>query len=426
MLLGVIDVNDTENVVTSENLVKLAQDNGFLETDANGNIHVAKTYAKETSAKSSRYWQGLYYVNKQLAANLDWETADMSVNPLDLLVDPDRKLTTLEVLRLLAYRGEGTAYDSNADSYTAIGNNRQTEVHVLETRPNMPTELSTIQWQGMADAEFTVYVPYYTALITETSEFYHTEEKPRDYISGGDTEGQINLNFHLINYLCYNNRANTAEAVKEYFEDYQQSLIDQQKAVDEVMTKVYAHGSEAAKVAATGVGKHLAKQISAMSSAVLAELRVYLASEQTEPFKLSEETLSLMPDYTIDEELLPTHTWTFDRDETTHWHKCEICGETDGKISHSWTTQFDETHHWEECECGATTLEKEHTFVNGECECGAKDANYVNPQPQEPEKDQPKGDSPSTSDSSSLMTYVVMMGFAVLGMVALTKKTKFN
>ena len=477
MLLGVIDVNDTENVVASENLVKLAEDNGFLATDETGKIDVTKSYGTATGS-TKRYWQGLYYFNPELANTID-PTSNFDYS---LLNDTTKKLSTLDVLRFLAFRGEGSAWDysdkPNLGNSNVIGTRNQSECHVFETRHGMPKELAVLQWQSIADAEFSIYVPYFTALVTETDELYHTENRPSkiDALTG-DTEGKINLNFHLINYLCDMNRATdptVAAAVKEYFIKYQESLIEQQKEVDEVMTKVYAHGLEAAQVAATGVGKDLAKQVGAVSNVVLAEIRAYLTGDKTEEFALSEETLAMMPNYTISEEYLPEHTWEVEFDEENHWNECPICGETQEAVAHTFVEKTDKTNHWEECECGAIANKETHTWVEkfdeenhwSECECGekqsvlahtwvvktdeenhweececgaiankeahtfeegvcteceAKDPTYVAPTPEEkPEK----GDTPSTGDDSNVMLYVALMGLAAIAGVVLLKSKK--
>lgn len=293
MLLGVIDVTDTENVVVSENLVKLAEDNGFLVTDENGNINVSKTYGGVSSV-SSRYWQGVNYVNEELAASLTAED-------VTLLFDSTKQLTTLDVLQWLAYRGEGSAMDSNANpSIGAIGNNRQTECHVVEIRPNMPDQLATIQWQAMADAEFSIYIPYYTALITEVHDGYDSEVIP----SKGTATDSINYNFQLINNLCYNNRAdypNLITAVKEYFEEYQQSLIDQQAQIDQLMLEIYAYDPALASQKATELGKDLAGQVLEMSTSVLAEIQDYLAAgDASATLTLTAAANDVLPVYSFD------------------------------------------------------------------------------------------------------------------------------
>ena len=295
-LLGEIDPADTENVVVSEGLVKTAEEAGFLQLGENGNIHVAKTYAAENSGKGqySRYYQGVYYVNPEEAAKLDVFNVNNNVNPLDLMIDPAEKLSTLEALQYLAYRGQGSAMDSNKDSgIYPIGNTRQSECHVFEQRSNMPAELATIQWQAMADAEFSVFVPFYGTLITETSPLYQVEGKQF-------AENSINWNFQLLNNLCAQNREKYGVNVQAYFEDYQQSLIDQQEQVDKAMVKLLAVGKPLAQQAANQLGKDLAEQVFQMSKSVLTELQAYIAAgDFEEAFVPTAMTENLMPHYSM-------------------------------------------------------------------------------------------------------------------------------
>ena len=369
MLLGVIDVNDTENVVASPNLVTLAQEKGFLVTDENGKIDVTATYGTP-SGSSKRLWQGMFYFNEE-AANA-YVTVDgngktaISNFDYELLFDTNKTLSTLDVLHLLAFRGEGSAWDysakPNLGNTNVIGTRSQSECHIFETRPNMPDQLAILQWQCMADAEFGIYVPYYSALLTDASDYYQTETRPNKVdLLTGDTEGQINTNFHLINYLCDMNRASDPEvgaAVKAYFEKYQQSLIDQQKDVDEAMKVIYAADVNVAKALATQLHKHLAKQISDMSSAVLAEIRAYFSAETKEaPFALSEEITSVMPMY-----LTVEHELEVNADADNHWLTCAICDFATEAEPHTNETLFDANGHWTKCsECEYTSDSTAHT-----------------------------------------------------------------
>ena len=297
-LLGEIDVNDTENVITSKDLVKTAEEGGFLKLGENGNIHVAKSYAEANSGEGqySRYYQGLYYVNPEEAAKLDVENINNNENPLSLMIDPAKKMSTLEALQYLAYRGEGSAMNSNEnpDIYP-IGNTRQAECHVFELRQNMPAELATIQWLSMADADFSVFVPFYGALLTDTNEHYQKE---------GDAfvEGSINWNFQTINAICSENREKYGANVKDYFEQYQKSLIQQQSAVDKEMVKILAQDKELAKEKATALGDSLGHQIFEMSDSVLKELQAYVdAGDYTEAFVPTAMTNKVMPKYDFDQ-----------------------------------------------------------------------------------------------------------------------------
>ncbi len=310
MLLGVIDVTDTEHVVVSEGLVKTAEENGFLQTDENGNIDVAKTYACENSGMGQyvRYWQGLFYLNEEAAQALDPTAIQNNVNPVDLYIKPTKKLTTMDIFKLLACRGEGSTYDADAGSANyAIGNNRQAECHVFETRADMPAALATIQWQAMADAEFSVFVPYYSALLTEVSKTYDNDatakkDENRTIIIDEDfleqVKDSINWNFQIINYLCYYNRELCADGVKICLHQYQESLVQQQTAVDEKMMEFYEEDPELAVKMANALGKDLAQQVLEFSNAIKEELIAYLNGEKETPFVPS--VTGMLPVYTVE------------------------------------------------------------------------------------------------------------------------------
>ena len=415
MLLGVIDVTDTANVVASANLVSLAQENGFLVTDESGKIDVTATYGTPAGT-SKRYYQGLFYFNEE-AANAYGEITKETKFDYDLLFDTTKTLSTMDIMNLLAFRGEGSAWDYSAEpnlgNGNVIGTRSQSECHVFETRQNMPELMAVLQWQCMADAEFGIYVPYYSALITEVSDLYDTEVIPKSVdLLTGDTEGQINTNFHLINYLCDMNRATDPEAgaaVKAYFEKYQQSLIDQQAEVDEVMLQIYAHGIDGAKAAATALGKDLAKQASDISSAVLAELRAYFSEEtHAAPFALSEAVTSVMPVYAVAEEYLPTHDAKEAYDANGHWTICTTCGDTTAVVAHEMKSAYDNNGHWNECTtCDYATESEAHSFVNSACACG-------------------KSVNPETADATQLVLLAGLMIMSLLAtaVVFQTKKQK--
>ena len=191
VIMNEIDTADTENVIASKDLIALPQKKGFLvssQVPTTGvpagqkitKIDVQKTYGAEDFGDGQyvRYWQGVNYLNKTLSNNVDIYRANADtapVGPFNMLFDADRKLDTYDALRLLAYRGEGTKYDANTKDNYAIGNERQAECHVFEIRDNMPEALATIQWQTMSRAEFSVYLPYYSNLLTDTSDIFKNE-----------------------------------------------------------------------------------------------------------------------------------------------------------------------------------------------------------------------------------------------------------
>lgn len=294
-----VDLNDTENVIYSKDLMNLAEKNGFLVKDENGNIDITRTYAAEVAKGSAtRYWQGLHYINPELTKDLKVEDITNESGNVDMFRDANRKLTTLEVLNILKQRGIGTQYDSTKDkNIYPIGNKNQMEVHVLEQRKNMPKELATLQWLGIADASYTIYVPYYAAMINDVHEKY----KPEVTKVGDDN---FNGLFNELNTLGMSNYdLDLDSGMQAYIEKVQQSIIDQQKDVDAHMLKVLSENPELAGQKATDISIDLADQVYNIMSKFRDEVKAYIENgDHSKPFAVSEELLAMLPNYKFDKD----------------------------------------------------------------------------------------------------------------------------
>ena len=294
-----VDLNDTENVIYSKDLMNLAEKNGFLVKDENGNIDITRTYAAEVAKGSAtRYWQGLNYIDPELTKDLKVEDITNESGNVDMFRDANRKLTTLEVLNILKQRGIGTQYDSTKDkNIYPIGNKNQMEVHVLEQRKNMPKELATLQWLGIADASYTIYVPYYAAMINDVHEKY----KPEVTKVGDDN---FNGLFNELNTLGMSNYdLDLDSGMQAYIEKVQQSIIDQQKDVDAHMLKLLSENPELAGQKATDISIDLADQVYNIMSKFRDEVKAYIENgDHSKPFAVSEELLAMLPNYKFDKD----------------------------------------------------------------------------------------------------------------------------
>lgn len=324
VVMNEIDVSDTENVIASENLISLPLEHGFLVSSQLGEvadeeitkIDIQKTYGSTDFGDGQyiRYWQGVNYLNEELSQSVSVERVDGAApeGPFNMLFEADRQLTTYEVLRLPAYRGEGTDHAAG-DNGTAIGNERQAECHVFEIRSDMPEALATIQWQTMSRAEFSVYLPYYTNLLTDTSDIFKTEYSPsvrniEDIIDNEDFPAETSAYwvFAAINDLCDNDRDRYGVNVKLYWENYQKTLIEQQEAVDAAMERIYAYSPALAEEKATALAKAVSEEAFENAKSILTELRAFIAADQAG--ELTEEdvftptvlTENKMPTYSID------------------------------------------------------------------------------------------------------------------------------
>ena len=328
VIMNEIDTADTENVIASKDLIALPQEKGFLvssQVPATGvsagqkitKIDVQKTYGAEDFGDGQyvRYWQGVNYLNKTLSNNVDIYRANADtapVGPFNMLFDADRKLDTYDALRLLAYRGEGTKYDANTKGNYAIGNERQAECHVFEIRDNMPDALATVQWQTMSRAEFSVYLPYYSNLLTDTSDIFKNEyyvnkkEVPEitQVLDNKDFPADTSAYwvFAAINDLCDNDRDRYGVNVKKFWENYQKELIKQQAAVDTEMVKLYKESPAKSEAKATELGKAVSEEAFGYAKSILSELRAFIKEHGSDkkvfmPTVLKENKL---PTYSFD------------------------------------------------------------------------------------------------------------------------------
>lgn len=301
MLLGTIDVNDKENVIVSDGLVSLAEENGFLKTE-NGMIHVAKTYGAKDPGRGqlTRLWQGVYYLNAEKADEISIEpNKDGSFGPYDLLFAPSKKLSSQDIMKFLAFRGEGTKFDSNKDAgIYPIGNSNQAECHVLEMREGMYDGMSGIEWIAMSRAEYSLYLPYYAAMITETWEGYHNEEMT-------SVPGSMYWLFCDLNNLADDNRDLYGKNVRTYLDKYQSALIEQQDQVDKDMAKLYEKSPVLAQEKATELGKLIAKETYEHVDSIRTELKAFIAEGKTGEFMPSVLEKNVMPNYSVERVMEP-------------------------------------------------------------------------------------------------------------------------
>lgn len=301
MLLGTIDVNDTENVIVSDELVSLAEENGFLKTE-NGMIHVAKTYASEDPGKGqlSRLWQGVYYLNADKAEGISIEANDDGTyGPYDLLFTPSKKFSTQEIMKFLGFRGEGTKMDSNADpTIYAIGNSNQAECHVLEMREGMYEGLSGIEWLALSRAEYSLYLPAYSSLITETWKGYHY----KGLQSAPDSMFWL---FCDLNNLADDNRELYGKNIRIYLDKYQAALIEQQEQVDKDMAKLYEKSPLLAQVKATELAALVAEEAYEDIDTVRTELKAFIEEGKEGTFVPTALTENVMPNYSVAEVMDP-------------------------------------------------------------------------------------------------------------------------
>lgn len=353
--MGEIDTADTDSVIASKGLISMPLENGLLvssqydkdtykEGDKITKVNIRETYGTDDGeGQYTRYWQGVHYLNPAMAAELDisgegmLHSAEQS-GPISYLFDTDRKLSTLETMRFFAARGEGTQYDSNKDdSIWSVGNEHQAEVHLFEVRHNeeLPAQLATIEWLAMNRSEYSVFLPFYSALLTGTDDVYHCDWTNNDgedwayYAPKEDMElfgdvvdspadlpeNSMFWVFAALNDMCDNDREHYGANVKAFWESYQTALIEKQPAVDQAMLNLYKADPKLAETLATALGKAVAEETYGYAKQIMDELWSF--SQDYEAGKVDKDTvfkpsvMGKLPDYSI--------AMAFNDVESTDW-----------------------------------------------------------------------------------------------------------
>ena len=248
-VIGDVDLSDKANVVASPNLVKLAQNNGFYVAaqDGKSDINVKLSYSGNGYAANNadRIRGGQYLLSGQDNTGIYDATYQ---NPFF-----DCKNVTVEKMYELAgYRYEGMDFGRNI-TYR-IGSRRTAEAHIFQIDSSMPTELATVQWFSMASPDYSTFVPFYGALLTDVSKSYKTEaQQPNSRAAYWI--------FRNIGYLCEEtndgdgpNRENYGKGVKQFYKAYMTKMEELQKNVNAQMLNVYKNDRENLEYYATKLG----------------------------------------------------------------------------------------------------------------------------------------------------------------------------
>lgn len=203
-VIGLIDLDDTENVIASKDLIATAEKAGAYVGDKEANtIDYVASYNADQGV-GSRMISALKYFNAAAAkdepVNADFTIsnvgADGSIVPLYTNIQLDHAWTVADVVGY--YHLEG------------IGSTRNLETHIFEVSSE-DSQTDTVEWIAMDDAAVSVFVPYYPMLTTGTYAGYQlstasatfTEEKPESGLYYATTKTKRNENGERVKVEGY-------------------------------------------------------------------------------------------------------------------------------------------------------------------------------------------------------------------------------
>ena len=179
-IIGLIDLDDTENVIASANLIAVAQQAGTFVGNADANtIDYVASYNNGTQP-NTRMIEALAYLDTP------YDEATGQINYLISNVNENGNIVPM-------YTGIKPAAPITIEAaqgfykISSIGYQRNLEAHIFQVYPQGGAA-GTVEWVAMNDAAINVFVPYYPMLTTDVDEHYKlstavaefTEEQPAE------------------------------------------------------------------------------------------------------------------------------------------------------------------------------------------------------------------------------------------------------
>ena len=285
--IGLIDLDDTENVVASEGLIAVAKEAGtYVGDEAANTIDYIASYLPEQAA-NARYASALKHFSAAFTkAQEEIVETDYAISNVDAEgnivtmytnIAPDRVFTIADMVDYYAIPG--------------IGSTGNLEIHIFQIAAEDGLT-DTVEWVAMDHGCYTNFVPYYPMLTTDVYAGYKvgtesaafTQEQPAEglyYATTGRVRNEagervtvdgykvLPANWADSVYWAYDALSNLA-STKELTEE-QQSAIAAKKA--ELQQKCYdAYAEMKAAVAAAENTEAAAKAATEISMATAAEV----------------------------------------------------------------------------------------------------------------------------------------------------------
>ena len=241
--LGHVDLNDTENVIASKDVEKVAKESGNYKTDKDGNFHIAKSYGPEKYAEGdrSRTYAGITLLDPDSKVTYEDDEYELFRSP----TDPNQKYTLEDAFALQRNRFEhlngrfvpddqigvkkqgddGSNDTVRKDQYKyALGNENVIDAHVYQINPNLPKSFGGTVWIGMGPSRNTPYVPFY-GNVKDTYEAFKPQTATYDPNSWYWTVWHIDQ-------MAINNQDLFGKSIQNHWKALEEQLIIEQKVSD--------------------------------------------------------------------------------------------------------------------------------------------------------------------------------------------------
>jgi len=180
-VIGLIDLDDTENVVASANIIEVAKTAGTYVGDEEANtIDYVASYNADQVA-NSRMVSAMAHFNAEASAEPTF--ADYSISNVDSEGNIVPMYTNIVLDRTFSIEDMVGYYDIDG-----IGSTSNLEIHIFQTFAE-DSLTDTVEWVAMDHGCYNVFVPYYPMLTTDVYEAYKLSTVPAAFVTEEPTEG---------------------------------------------------------------------------------------------------------------------------------------------------------------------------------------------------------------------------------------------
>ena len=180
-VIGLIDLDDTENVIASANLIAVAKEAGTYVGDETANtIDFVASYNPDQAA-NSRMISALKHFNAAASdapANSDYTVSNVdaegNIVPLYSNITPDRAFSIEDMVGYYDIAG--------------IGSTSNLEIHIFQIFEE-DSLTDTVEWVALDHGCYNVFVPYFPMLTTDTYAGYQLSTLPSTFTQEQPTEG---------------------------------------------------------------------------------------------------------------------------------------------------------------------------------------------------------------------------------------------
>lgn len=170
-VIGRVDLDDTDNVISSENLIKVAQDAKTFEGDADKNIiDFRASYAGRLDQMDQRMVDGLNYLNKNYKYTAEQLKKDNTLFTISN-VDKSDSIVTLYT----NIKADRTLDKNDVFGYyklSSIGKPSNQDIEIFQLFKDNDVTTGTVGWVGVGNMSNNVFVPYYPMLLTDSKDMY--------------------------------------------------------------------------------------------------------------------------------------------------------------------------------------------------------------------------------------------------------------